>query len=177
MIQAHLRFAYLSIWSLWQIDTGLAVLNTLPSPKNLELGRSFGRCRPNKESLLSFVHFNHQIIHSLFFLMFVYFCQQRPANYFVSFQFPSILANSSPLLSFLCLFLSQIDKCAEGFYFKPLSVTNNSAWLRSFAEGHLGRNSSAHVVFSWSRSHVRYKWNGPQRHRFKSTKAKRNKPF
>ena len=31
------------------IDTGLAVLDTFPNPKNLELGRSFGRCRPNKE--------------------------------------------------------------------------------------------------------------------------------
>ena len=31
------------------IDTGLAVLDTFPNPKNLELGRSFGRCRTNKE--------------------------------------------------------------------------------------------------------------------------------
>ena len=36
MIKAHLRFANVSIWSLRQIDTGRAALNTFPSPKNIE---------------------------------------------------------------------------------------------------------------------------------------------
>ena len=35
------------------VNTGLTGLNTLPRPKNLELVRYWGRCRPNKEPFLS----------------------------------------------------------------------------------------------------------------------------
>ena len=45
---------HVSIWFWCQIDTGLAVFMTFASPKNIELGRYFGWCRPNKAPFWDF---------------------------------------------------------------------------------------------------------------------------